>query len=152
VPRAETPRPFGALGLAFRVSGERSVSEIPVGNNTFSDHHVNRIKDRCVHVLTMPNPKMLRVGDRVRFITLPDEWLDPVFKVPPDSVDFMKVMISRSWPSRVYKVDEFGIPWIAARIRRNGRVEHHTWGICEESGWRTVRSESKYPGTTTEHA
>jgi hypothetical protein len=86
----------------------------------------------------MPDPKRLKVGDRVRFVSLPDEWQDPKYFVHKESVDFMNVMISRSWPSRVYEIDEYGTPWIEARIRRKGRVEYHTWGIFERTGWRLV--------------
>ena len=91
----------------------------------------------------MPDPKQLKVGDRVRFVSLPDEWRDPQSTVLPESVEFMESMISRTWPSRVYEIDEFGTPWIAARIWKNGRLEHHTWGIFEQSGWRIVRRRTK---------
>ncbi len=87
----------------------------------------------------MPEPKKLQVGDRVRFVELPEEWQDPQYTVLPESVEFMEAMIARSWPSRVYEVDEFGTPWIAARLRKDGEIEHHTWGILEQTGWRVVR-------------
>ena len=31
----------------------------------------------------MPDPKSLRVGDRVRFVSLPEEWDDPGYVVRP---------------------------------------------------------------------
>lgn len=87
----------------------------------------------------MPNPKKLKIGDKVRFVSLPDEWQDTKFPVHKASIELMKVLISRSWPSRVYEIDDCGIPWIAVRIRTKGRVEHHHWGINERTGWRLVR-------------
>ncbi len=90
----------------------------------------------------MPDPKQLRIGDRVRFISLPEEWSQPNFTTPPCSVAFMKRMIRRRFPSRIYRIDETGYPWIAARIRRRGRIEHHHWGIFESTGWRVVRRKS----------
>lgn len=87
----------------------------------------------------MPDPKQLKVGDRVRFVSLPDEWEDPESTILPDSIEFMNVMIARLWPSRVYEVDECGTPWIAAQIRQGDQIEHHRWGITEESGWRLVK-------------
>lgn len=87
----------------------------------------------------MPDPKRLKVGDRVRFVCLPDEWDDPLQTVPPESVEFMKAMIARNGASRVCEVDEYGTPWICARIRRGGKVEHHSWGILEKTGWRKVQ-------------
>ena len=79
----------------------------------------------------MPDPMKLQVGDRVRFVDLPEEWQDPQYTVLPESVEFMEAMIARSWPSRVYEVDEFGTPWVAVRLRKDGEIEHHTWGILE---------------------
>lgn len=87
----------------------------------------------------MADPGILRVGDYVRFIALPEEWSRPKYSLPRDSLSFMKILIRRRFPSRVYKIDEYGTPWISARIRRRGRIEHHIWGILESSGWRKVR-------------
>ena len=43
----------------------------------------------------MPDPKTLEVGDRVRFIVLPDEWSLPGYFVHPESRAFMRKMIDR---------------------------------------------------------
>lgn len=86
----------------------------------------------------MPDPGSLKVGDLVRFIALPDEWSRPDFKTPRDSVAFMKVMIKRKGPSRIWMIDEFGCPWIRARIYRRGKLEAHSWAIFESTGWRRV--------------
>lgn len=94
----------------------------------------------------MPDPKKLKVGDRVKFVAMPDEWEDPRYTVLPDSIAFMKTMIARTWPSRVSRIDEFGTPWICARIRKDGRLEYHSWGIYEKTGWRVVRGhQSRVP-------
>ena len=90
----------------------------------------------------MPDPRKLQVGDRVRFVDFPEEWQDPQYTVLPESVEFMEAMIARSWPSRVYEIDEFGTPWIAARLRTDGEIEHHTWGILEQTGWQVVKRRS----------
>ncbi|MBN1589639.1 MAG: hypothetical protein JW888_09000 [Pirellulales bacterium] len=87
----------------------------------------------------MPDPKKLKVGDRIKFVSLPDEWQDQEFTIHEDDVEFMKIMIARNWPSRVYEIDEYGKPWIYARVRSEDGWEHHTWGICEKTGWRIVR-------------
>ncbi len=60
----------------------------------------------------MPDPKKLKVGDRIRFIRFPEEWSRPGIGVHRDSVAFMNAMIRRHFPSRVYKVDEEGYPWL----------------------------------------
>jgi hypothetical protein len=87
----------------------------------------------------VPDPKRLKVGDRVRFIALPDEWARPDFWVHRESVAFMKAMVRRTWPSRIVKIDEFGYPWITARMRVRGRIHFHSWLITESTGWRPVR-------------
>jgi len=91
----------------------------------------------------MPNPRDLRVGDFVRFTVLPDEWRRPGYTLHRDSLSFMRILIRRRFPSRVYEIDKYGVPWIAARIRRRGRVEHHSWAIMETTGWRHVRRRAE---------
>ena len=85
----------------------------------------------------MPNPKTLKVGDLVRFISLPKEWSQPGYRLMPESLAFMKRMVRRKWPSRIYEIDEHG-PWIQARIRERGKARLHLWLIMESTGWRRV--------------
>lgn len=87
----------------------------------------------------MPDPRKLKIGDRVRFVSLPEEWSRPNYTLHKECLAFMKAMIRRDFPSRVYQIDEFGIPWIAARMFRRRRWEYHTWGIFESTGWRLVK-------------
>jgi hypothetical protein len=87
----------------------------------------------------MPDPKSLKVGDRVRFVAIPAEWSQPGFAVHAFDRSFMKQMIRRTWPSRVYEIDEYGQPWISARIReKDGKLHFHSWAIFESTGWRLV--------------
>src|ERR1700677_4261351 len=60
----------------------------------------------------MPDPKSLKVGDRIRFISIPAEWSAPSYVVPREDMIFMKRMIKRPWPSRVYQLDYLGYTWI----------------------------------------
>jgi hypothetical protein len=92
---------------------------------------------------SMPEPGSLKVGDLVRFVALPDEWSQGGFSpVPPESLAFMKRLIRRTWPSRVYEIDEYGRPWIRARIRERGKMREHIWAIMESTGWRRVNRRS----------
>jgi hypothetical protein len=54
----------------------------------------------------------------------------------------MQKMAALSWPSRIFRIDEYGIPWIAARIREKRRFVYHYWAIFESSGWRRVKRRS----------
>src|SRR5688572_10108266 len=87
-----------------------------------------RTEQEAILLTPMPDPSKLKVGDRVRFISLPEEWSRPGYRTPRESAGFMKTMIRRGYSSRIFKI-EHGGPWIAARLRRRGRWEHHTWGI-----------------------
>ena len=87
----------------------------------------------------MPDPLQLRVGDRVRFVSLPEEWNAPEFQVHAESAAFMKRLIARGRSSRVYRLDEDGLPWIEARLTGDdGAIEYHDWGIRETTGWKRV--------------
>jgi hypothetical protein len=86
----------------------------------------------------MPDPQALKIGDRVRFVAIPEEWSQPGYRVSAASRRFMAKMLRRSWPSRVVEIDEFGTPWISARIRERGKLRLHTWAILESTGWRRV--------------
>src|SRR5579871_6620282 len=55
----------------------------------------------------MPNPQSLKVGDFIRFISIPEEWSRPGYLVSASSRAFMKAMIKRGRPSRVYEIDEY---------------------------------------------
>lgn len=87
----------------------------------------------------MPDPKKLKVGDRVKFVSLPDEWKAPGYFVHAETAAFMKAMVARTWSSRVNMIGEDGYPWIDARMKNRGIVYYHGWGIYEKTGWRLVR-------------
>ena len=88
----------------------------------------------------MPDPKELRVDDKVRFVSLPDEWADPDFRIHDESAEFMEALIRRGRPARVYEVDDDGWPWIKARLLEDdGEIHEHTWLIFEKTGWVRVQ-------------
>lgn len=87
----------------------------------------------------MPDPRFLKVGDRIRLTSMPDEWSVEGYTVMPESVSFMKAMIRRTWPSRIVEIDEYGSPWIHARVRFRGKLRFHSWAIMESTGWRRVK-------------
>lgn len=87
----------------------------------------------------MPDPNDLKIGDRIRFVSTPDEWNQPGYRVPAMTRRFIKTMIRRRFPSRIKRI-EYGMPWIDARIKVKGKIHYHTYGIDETSGWRLVKS------------
>ncbi|MCP4707689.1 MAG: hypothetical protein GY869_03610 [Planctomycetes bacterium] len=89
----------------------------------------------------MPDPKKLKVGDKVMFVALPDEWSEPEYYVHKDSIAFMKRMIKRKYPSRVSEIEN-GYPRIDARMIERGKIHYHGWAISEETGWRQVKKRT----------
>ena len=48
-------------------------------------------------------------------------------------------LIARGRPSRVFQIDEYGLPWIRCRFRRkNGKWENH-WLAINDDSWVLVR-------------
>lgn len=91
----------------------------------------------------MPDSRTLRVDDRIRFVSLPEEWTNPKYTVQAESVAFMRTLIARKSSCRISKIKEDGYPWIEARTQMpDGTTEHHGWGIYEATGWRLVQKRS----------
>ena len=90
----------------------------------------------------MPDPSKLKVGDKIRFVGIPDEWENHEWNVADESREFMKILVKRNCPSRIYEIDEFGHPWIKARIREKNSYQWHTWSITEHSGWILVKENT----------
>ncbi|MBL8852116.1 MAG: hypothetical protein JNG89_20755 [Planctomycetaceae bacterium] len=97
----------------------------------------------------MPDPQTLKVGDRIRFTELPEEWSRKDSTTPADTIRFMKKMIRRSNPSRGCEIDEYGQPWIHAFTVERGRRQFHSYAIFELTGWRRV---IKRPPKRTKYA
>ncbi|MFO1065309.1 MAG: hypothetical protein U0892_15695 [Pirellulales bacterium] len=91
----------------------------------------------------MPNPLELKIGDRVHFISLPEEWNRPGYVIHRDAKAFMKRMLKRKKPVRVAMIDEYGTPWIFANTIERGRRHYHSWAITEQTGWRMVVPRKK---------
>ncbi|MEZ6194515.1 MAG: hypothetical protein R3F20_02140 [Planctomycetota bacterium] len=101
---------------------------------------------------SMPDPSPLNVGDRVRFVSLPEEWSTPGYSVHPSSRAFMRTLVARGRSSRIAGINEFGQPWIRARLRRrDGRIEYHQWEITEATGWVRVVPRRSTPGRSGRH-
>lgn len=87
----------------------------------------------------MPDPTQLSIGDKIRFVARPDEWLQEGFVVQEETLEFMDRVIERGSPSRIAEIDEYGTPWVNVRLKIENEWEYHTYGILEETGWIQVR-------------
>ena len=92
-----------------------------------------------------PPLQNLKVGDRVRLVHFPIEYL-PRYTLHADTRRLYKYLLRRKRPVLVDRIDELGLPWIRCQLRgRNGRMEHHGLLIGTESGWVKVKRRKKTP-------
>ncbi len=75
----------------------------------------------------------LKVGDRIRLIEMPPEFLQKGRSLHPDTKRVYERLIDRRQSLRVCEVRDGG-PWIHCRFRRkNGRLERH-WLLFNHGG------------------
>jgi hypothetical protein len=79
--------------------------------------------------------RSLRIGDRIQFVKIPNEWSKPGFKIQKSDIQFMELLIKRKRKFAIKNIDEYGTSWISFRIQINGKLEEHSWGIIEKTGW-----------------
>ena len=90
-----------------------------------------------------PPLRDLKVGDRVRLVCFPKEYL-PRHTLHAATRRLYKYLLKRKRPVLVTEIDEMGLPWIECQLRgRNGRMEHHGLLIGTESGWVKVKRRKK---------
>lgn len=90
-----------------------------------------------------PPLRGLKVGDRVRLVHFPSEYLPPA-TIHQETKRLYKRLLERRRSVRVYKIDNWGMPWIKCQFRRkNGRWEYHYLLIGTESGWTKVKRQKK---------
>jgi hypothetical protein len=74
--------------------------------------------------------RTLKVGDRVRLVEMPPEFLQPGYRIFPETLRVYKKLVARGRPLRIWQIDEWGHPWIWCRFRRkNRRWEWHTLAV-----------------------
>src|SRR5262245_51754892 len=94
-------------------------------------------------VQTYPPLRDLKIGDRVRLVHFPHEYLPP-HTLNREPTQLYARVLARGRAVRVYKVDEMGLPWIKCQFRqRNGKWEYHFLLIGTESGWTQLRQRKK---------
>ena len=89
--------------------------------------------------------RRLRVGDRIRFVSMPTEFSRPGYFVHPETLRVYRRLIERRRPVRVAFLDDWDdskAPWIRCQFRRkDGRIEYHSLMINHD-GWVRVKSRA----------
>lgn len=83
----------------------------------------------------------LRVGDRVRILAVPGRDV-PGYWLHDDTRRLLEQLISRRVPLRVYRVDEWGLPWVRHRFKNEGRWEYHSLSLDEFDEWERVMADA----------
>ena len=88
-----------------------------------------------------PNWKRLRVGDKVRIVSIPtgDQAQYERDKDPFTVRLFWRLIRKRSVIT-IFKIDEFGSPWFGYKFRNGrGTMEYHYLSIRDNESWVLVR-------------
>jgi hypothetical protein len=81
----------------------------------------------------------LCVGDRIRLVAMPSDFAQPGYYLHPSTRRVYARLIARRRSVRVFRIDEWGLPWIRCNFRRkDGRWEYHTLAFNHD-GWVWVR-------------
>jgi hypothetical protein len=82
--------------------------------------------------------RTLRVGDRIRFVAMPTGM--GTHNCHQDTLDAYQTLNERRRRVRIYRLDEWNMPWIRFRIRRPDGVWAHHGLLINHDGWVRVRS------------
>jgi hypothetical protein len=86
----------------------------------------------------MLNPKNIKINDKIKFISIPEEWSTKNYNIFPEDRTFMKKLIKRSLPCRISEIDKYGNPCVHVKFKNKNKYEYHSWVITEKTGWRKV--------------
>jgi hypothetical protein len=82
----------------------------------------------------------LKVGDRIRIVRMPSGVDAPGYTFHPDTRRLYQRLIDRRRSVRVYKIDEWGLPWIRCEFKMaDGRREYHSLAVNDDSWVRVQR-------------
>jgi hypothetical protein len=84
--------------------------------------------------------RTLKVGDRIRLVEMPPEFLQEGYIILPETVRVYRKLLARGRHLRIREIDEYGHPWIWCRFRRkNGGWECHALAVNHDGLARVTR-------------
>lgn len=92
--------------------------------------------DYLNHIL--PRWKSLKLRDRIRIVSLPEQPLDAA-----GTIILKRLIKSRGVREIDWIDDKQGYPWFTYMLRRRGKIESHSIAICDEKSWVRVKSRKK---------
>ena len=90
------------------------------------------------------NPKELKIGDRIRILSVPHGTDAEYYWISKDTVRVFKKIIARKRSVRISEIDEDGTPWYTCKFKRkNGTWEWHYMAVLEGDGDNWVKVKKK---------
>jgi len=94
----------------------------------------------------MPDRRALKVGDRIRLVTVPEADLEQRERELRESAedagwtaDTIERIIKQDPIVTISRIDEYGLPWFDYELRReDGTSEYHSLAIMEDDSWERV--------------
>lgn len=98
----------------------------------------------------MPDPRTLKIGDRIRILRVPQKDLDQREQELADksvmagwTADSIEKIIEQSPFVRISRIDSYGAVWYdAAIISPDGAEEHHSLVLYDDDTWDVVNSSA----------
>jgi hypothetical protein len=79
----------------------------------------------------------LQVGDRIRIVRVPGQNI-PGYYLHKDTKRVYEILAAKRRIARVCQIDEWGLPWIACRLKsRRGKWEYH-WLAVNDDSWEFI--------------
>jgi hypothetical protein len=95
----------------------------------------------------MPDRRKLRVGDRIRIVSVPTEDLKQAKREKNESelaghtAQVIQEIVDSKKVVEIFQIDEFKQPWVIIKFKRKGgRIEMHSLAIMEDDSWVFVPS------------
>ena len=92
----------------------------------------------------MPDRHSLKVGDRIRLLSVPTldleqrdrERREGVVEMPGWTADTLEQIIARDPVVVIGHIDEFGSPWFECELPGDkGQIDYHSIAILEDESW-----------------
>ena len=90
----------------------------------------------------MPDRSLLRVGDRIRLLTVPacdlaqrKRELESHAKMAGWTADTIERIIATDRVVTIDRIDEYGAPWFEAELPGGDGIEHHSLMILDDDSW-----------------
>ena len=90
----------------------------------------------------MPDRSLLRIGDRIRLLTVPvcdlaqrKRELDSHAEMAGWTADTIERIIATNPVVTIKRIDEYGAPWFEVDLAGGDGMEHHSLMVLDDDSW-----------------